>query len=373
MKKMIYPDFKNNIINISSSFSKYLCVETDKFSNAMIDSELVKDYKNVIFIVFDGLGKTPIINNLNDDSYLRRNVREYLTSTYPSTTTNATTTLMSNLYPMEHGWFAWSLFFPSINRCLDLFTGRDSETLEIIDPNYMYKNHDFCPYFEKSTRKDIDIYSIFPEFVKKGRNVTSFNANNINSLFTSLKSLTNKGNKKFVYCYYDEPDKTMHMEGVTSKKTKLLIENIEMKVEEFMENESDTLLVITADHGLVDVNKHIELREDETLLSFLRNPLFFDGRTPGFNLRDNCERKFLEYMGKKYGKDLLLLSKKELLEKGIFGLTSGDNSNLLPDYVGIVTSDSDVNMHKASEHSFKAHHSSLGEEMYVPLIIIGKK
>jgi hypothetical protein len=280
---------------------------------------------------------------------------------------------MSNLYPIEHGWFAWSLYFKDINKALDIFTGRNSITKEIYDKKYMYKHHDFIPFFEQKKKSDIKTYTILPKFVFKGRNTNTYTANTINSLFTTLRRITKIDDKKFIYCYCDEPDKDMHEHGVSSPLTKNLLEIINDKVKNFMEKESDTLLVISADHGMVDIRGHIYLYQDELLLSYLRSPLFFDGRTPGFNLRPNCEYEFLEYMNAKYGGDMVMLSKKFLLDKGVFGPGSSKNSELIPDYVGIVTSDKDVVLSAKSFHSFKAHHSSMSTEMHVPLIIIGKK
>ncbi|KAA6323657.1 hypothetical protein EZS27_026926 [termite gut metagenome] len=209
LDKLIFPDFEKNIINISSSFSKYLGVKTDKSTLKILDDELVKDYEDVIFIIFDGLGKNPIEINLEEGSFIRSHVKEYLTTTYPSTTTNATTTFMSNLYPMEHGWFAWSLYYEEIDKCLDIFTGRDSFTQKVTHKGYTNTKYKFTPYFENNPREDVSVYSIFPFFVSEGRNNKTVNASTVDELFIELEKIVKYKGKKFVYCYCDDPDKTM--------------------------------------------------------------------------------------------------------------------------------------------------------------------
>ena len=80
-----------------------------------------KNYKNIVFICLDGLGINPININLDKDAFLKRNIKQVLTSTFPSTTTNATTSLACNKLPLEHGWFGWSLYFDEINRNIEYY------------------------------------------------------------------------------------------------------------------------------------------------------------------------------------------------------------------------------------------------------------
>lgn len=54
---MIYPDYKNNIVNIAGSIEKYFDLKSDVFSLVEID-EVLNTYKpkNVVVILFDGMG-----------------------------------------------------------------------------------------------------------------------------------------------------------------------------------------------------------------------------------------------------------------------------------------------------------------------------
>ena len=123
--KFTKPNFNKNIINISASLAKFLGAEITKPTLNILNKELNKNYKNVVFIIFDGLGNNPIKINLPKNSFIRKNIKTTLTSTFPSTTTNATTTLLTNKYPLEHGWLGWDLYFEELNRSVEIYLSTD--------------------------------------------------------------------------------------------------------------------------------------------------------------------------------------------------------------------------------------------------------
>ena len=124
--KIIKPDWKNSILNVSATLADYVGVKTDIDKIAILEKELNKNYKNVVYICMDGLGMFPLEQNLPKSSILRKNVAKSITSVFPSTTTNATSTLQSATYPSQHGLFGWSLYFEQLNACVDIYTGHNS-------------------------------------------------------------------------------------------------------------------------------------------------------------------------------------------------------------------------------------------------------
>ena len=90
MKEFIKPDWENSILNVSATLAEFLGVENDNKTLPVIEEELVKDYKNVVFICCDGFGVSVLEKHLTKNDFLRKNLRQRITSTFPSTTTNAT-------------------------------------------------------------------------------------------------------------------------------------------------------------------------------------------------------------------------------------------------------------------------------------------
>ena len=135
--RLIKPNFKKNIVNISSTLAEFLGCPNDKPTLPILEKELKKDYKNVVFLILDGLGTNPIKTNLDKHSILRSNIKMVLTSTFPSTTTNATTTYLTNKYPVEHGWFGWCMYFEELDRVIDIYLDKDTYTKESTGENFV--------------------------------------------------------------------------------------------------------------------------------------------------------------------------------------------------------------------------------------------
>ena len=163
MKQFIKPNYNNCNINISATLAEFLGAPNKNSTLDIIKTQLAKDYKNIVFICFDGCGINPIKINLDEDSFLRKNIKCTLTSTFPSTTTNATTSLLHNQLPLEHGWLGWSMNFANINKNIDIFKNTDSytgEPVEIQDSPLASKDY----YFDHAN-SDYNINSVFPPYV----------------------------------------------------------------------------------------------------------------------------------------------------------------------------------------------------------------
>ena len=72
--KIYKPDFKKSIINVSATLSNFLGNKTDIKTLKVLEKELLKDYKNVVYICCDGLGVHPLKVNLDKHSFLRNNI-----------------------------------------------------------------------------------------------------------------------------------------------------------------------------------------------------------------------------------------------------------------------------------------------------------
>ena len=135
---------------------------------------------------------------------------------------------------------------------------------------------------------------------------------------------------------------------------------------------NNTLLIITADHGQIDIADYVEFYKDEELNGMLKCPPFLDARTPAFIVKPGMHKKFEIKFKQKYGKDFKLFKSQDLIKKGYFG-NQGKYGYLLGDYIAVGTYTHKQFLMFEKSHRFKGHHTSLTEEMLVPLIMIGKK
>ena len=110
---MKYPDYTNSIVNISCSILKYYGVKDLKHNSIPeLDSILKKRKpKNLILLLFDAMGISILKQHISPNSFLRTHILKTVSSTFPPTTTAATTSINSGLTPYESGWLGWISYF----------------------------------------------------------------------------------------------------------------------------------------------------------------------------------------------------------------------------------------------------------------------
>lgn len=367
MNELIKPDWTRSILNISATLAEFLGAPNKNATLPTLKNELSKGYKNVVFICFDALGIYPMEKNLPEDDFLRKNVRQTLVSTFPSTTTNATTSLMNNQLPLEHGWFGWSVHFENMKRNVNIFLNTDSltdEKVEITDsplgkPDY---------YFDHA-QSEYRINTVFPGFVKVKHPERNCVYQDEYDFFDTVKAICNSKDKQFIYAYYPEPDSTMHCFGVTSTEAKKVIKSLSDNMQSLISSTKDTLFVVTADHGQIDVEGYVELYKDGKLYDMLETYPYLEPRAFAFKVKKGKHKEFEQYFTSKYGQDFKLLKTADLLEQNYFG-SFGDKAELLGDYIAIGTYTHKQALLTPGTPKFKGHHTSLTEEMEVPLILL---
>lgn len=369
--RFIYPNFRKNIINISSTISGFLGNEIDVPKLEILEKELQKEYKNIVFIILDGCGIDIIKNNLNPNDLLYKNIVMELTSTFPSTTTNATTTLMSAKYPGEHGWLAWSMYFQENNKCINIFRDENNyDKTEKVENNFMFKRFPFEAYYNNA-KTDYEINTLFPAYVKNGISKNNVEYEGVEEYFKAMERIINKEGKKFLYAYSPTPDGVMHVTGTKSFETKAELRYINDAIQGISERCKDTLFIITADHGQIDITEEVKLFLDEKLMNMLELPLFLEARATSIKVKKAYKNDFAKLFTAKYGKDFKLFKTKDLIKKGVFGLRVTINlESILGDFIAVANSNNKMIKFSDLHDSFKGHHTSLTREMLVPLIII---
>ena len=366
MRKFTKPNWKKCNLNISATLAEFLGAPNKNKTLPLLKKELSRGYKNIVFICFDGLGLNPIKKHLPANNLLRKNIKQILTSTFPSTTTNATTSLTCNLLPLEHGWFGWSLHFNEIERNIDIYLHKDSQTGEKVDFSYSIEDNSNC-YFDNA-KTDYNITPVLPIFVQtKSKNKMIIE--NEDDLCEAISKVCSQPGKQFIYSYLPDPDSTMHEFGVSSLEAKNKIHSIYEKIKNIYEKTSNTLFIITADHGQIDVEGYVEFYKDKELNELLECFPYLDARTPAFIVKKGKEKLFETIFKKRYSKDFKLFKSKDLIKKGYFG-NRGDKGYLLGDYIAIGTHTHKQFLYSENVTKFKGHHTSLTEEMKVPLIIL---
>lgn len=362
---MIYPNYKNNIVNIAGSIEKYFDLKSEVSSLGEID-EILYSYKpkNVVVILFDGMGYN-LINEKLPNSFLTNNIVKRVTSTCPSTTTSATTSIMTGKYPCTHGYLGWDMYYKKENAFVTMFTNKYKDSDEEYPFNIAQK---YFP-FKTITDRILENGKYYSKIVFPIKYEETYN--DIDEMLLMIKSNLNIKEKNYVYAYYMDPDSTLHVNGNDSKEVLSILKMINDKCEKFANDLNDTLLIITADHGHID-NDYIYLCDYPDLFDLITSNVWLEGRCCAFNVTDKV--LFKELFNKYFSEYFKLMSKDEVIESKLFGLNNENKyfEDLIGDFIALAKSDK-IFKYKRGDHIFKSNHAGFTEkEMYVPLIMVRK-
>lgn len=364
-------DYNNSILSISNSVLKYFNGSSDYATLPELDAILEKNYKNVVLLIIDCMGSAIIQQNLSPDSFLNRHTLKNVSSVFPPTTAAATTTFHSGLPPVCSGWLGWMSYFPQYDKIIELFRNTEFYSGKpISEPPPAEVLIKYDSIYSKITKKnpEVEYYKIFPPF----------DPNGVNS-FTEMCQkivLTTKQNshRKIISAYWTEPDHSIHQYGTKTLEIKAVLRDIEQQIEEMNQKIEDTVVIISADHGAVNIEE-IYLNSYTDVCELFIRPPALEARFITFFIRSGREEMFKNLFKRYFGKDFVLFNKEDFLSSGILG--PGKMHKMLPDMLGDFVAISIKNKslrYSTGEKVFsalKADHAGFTlEEMTVPLIVL---
>ena len=381
-KSIILPNYEHCILNLITSILKNYNVETKHKSLESMDNILNNKYKNVVFIILDGMGEH-ILEKVSPAGYFRKKEIDCITSVYPSTTTAALTTYYSGKPPYETGWIAWSQYFKEYGRDIDMLSHRESYTsrdlknarINVFDTTVKYKS-----VFEQieEALPNIKAYEITPSYSDK-RAKRSIRADSIDEIIMNIETLCKNPDEKFILAYCDNPDGLLHKFGTDSEEVKEFIENTERKIEDMCKNlTEDTVVIISADHGHKDINKAYSILDYPEIQKCLISLPSLESRVVTFWVKEDMKEEFVKNFNKNFENDFWLMTKEEFLEKNMlgFGKKHPKIDDFIGNYIALSISDSIIKLENYLTEGKKlkksTHCGLTKEEMEVPVIIIKK-
>lgn len=380
MEKIKLPDYNHSILNLITSILKYYNVQTSHKSLQLLDEKLQKKYKNVVFIILDGMGEH-ILNSITPEGYFSKNKIDCLTSVYPSTTTAALTTYYSGKPPYETGWIAWSQYFKEYGRAIDMLSHKESykrDSLQGAKIDVFKEVVKYIPIFEKIEKAspNVKAYELTPSYSDKRSN-RSIRADSIDEIIANIEILCQSSDEKFILAYSDNPDGLLHKFGTTSEEAKEFIIDTENKIREMCKKISDdTIVIISADHGHKDIEKAYSILDYPEIQECLIMPASLESRTLTFWVKENMKKEFEDRFKNAFKNEFLLMTKQEFLDKHFLGY--GEKHPKIDDFIGnyvaLSTSGSIIRLETflaEGKPVKKSTHCGLTkEEMEVPLIVI---
>ena len=383
MDKLMLPNYKNSILNLISSILKKYNVDTQYSELTQIRNIINKDFDNIVLVVLDGMGDNILKKNGSEGIFYNNKICT-ITSVFPTTTTAAMTTYYSGKPPIETGWIAWTQYFKEYGKYIDVLPEIDDSNGEKIKVKGKrikdiigYKN-----IYEKILEKNpkLTVCEIVPSYCKKKTKLT-ISANNIEEMCNGILTLcTRKDRKNFIFAYSDNPDDIIHKNGCYSDETKKFIKDTEKYFKKLINDlkGTNTLLMISADHGHNDIKEKISILDLPEIQECLIMPPFLESRMISFFVKSEKKKKFEEEFNKKFKNKYILYNKKDFLDSGMMGYGKKHNKidDFIGDYIAIAISDSIIVLENYFDRELKGknekkstHCGLTKNEMEVPLIV----
>ncbi|MFP4078029.1 MAG: alkaline phosphatase family protein [Candidatus Izemoplasmataceae bacterium] len=362
------PDYTHSIVNLTASIMNHYGETPLHPPLSILDSELKKDYDHVVLILLDGFGTNLFERHLDEDALMRTHGKTVLTSVFPSTTVAATTAVLTGKTPYESGHLGWFQYFEDEDLHYQVFTGRDyyDETKKV--PVGFYDKHFKQPSFidRINARKGgVKAKAFLPSKVDTKNGHDSFERG-----FQNVLDFQRGHPKTLSYLYGIEPDLSQHMYGIESAQVKREVRALDATLKTYKKKAgSNTLFIVTADHGLIDV-KPINLFDYHDICSTMRALPANEPRMTSFFIKAEKQEYFMRFFNEHFSDDFDLYTRQEFLQKGLLG--HGEKSPLvdatLGDFIAVAKTDKFFKLSETIIH--KAHHAGpTPGEMQVPLVV----
>lgn len=356
-------------------------LEIDTKKEKMLDEKISFSNKTV-FLLVDGLGYYKV-KELNDSYILKQNLECGIQTVNPTSTACVLSSIASACYPTEHGIFGWWGYLrdKNINYCPLPFVERKSG-INLKEKNV---NEDEIFRFDSILDKlNVKVNVTMPrqlinsDFSRKfiGKKASTHGFYSIKEGFSNLSKKIKKSKSSFSYMYIDGLDETSHIYGTKSVEVMNIINEIETGIKDLLNENEDVTMIITADHGQVDMEKMLYLNQNTDYNKYFYALPSIDTRMVSFYVKEELKEEFENTFINEFGKDVILLKTEEINKFNLFGKEKISEYALsnLGEYVCVVVNNKFMLCDKVNledKLNTKGNHSGLTpEETTIPLIVI---
>lgn len=382
---MVVPDYRGgSLANLMASLRAALGEPSSIYPPLrQLQPEEIAGARNVVLLVADGLGEA-ILRRFGEGGFLARHQRGIMTSVFPSTTASAVTTFMTGEAPQQHGLTGWFTYLAEVGSVLAVLPfrarfGGASLSAAGLEPRKLFG---FTPLFDTLA---VPSAVVAPEWIMG----TDFNGaasgsarrvgyKSLAQLFSSVAAVVEAPGEKYVYAYLPDIDSMAHEHGVSSPKVAARFAELDAAFGAFLDSikGTDTLVIATADHGLIDTapDKMLHLNDHPELAETLVLPLCGEPRAAYCYVHPDQAVRFENYVAEKLSHCAELHRSEDLLAQGFFGL--GDPHPRLWQRIGhyilLLKDNWVIKDQVAGEKPFQhigVHGGVSAEEMVVPLVV----
>ena len=202
---------------------------------------------------------------------------------------------------------------------------------------------------------------------------SAYHSQSVEEICQTVKSLCAEEGQRFIYAYWHQPDYDIHDYGTAHPQIRADIEYINGEVEGLCHGVSDTLVIVTADHGLVDTT-WVYLEDYPDVMECLAQKPSIESRALSFFIKPGMNDFFEDVFRKHFGEIYRLLPKEQVLRENWFGAGTPHPhvKAFIGDYLAVAFSHTSIETGSRNQaNTFKgAHAGCTAEEMNIPFIAV---
>ncbi|GAA2183559.1 alkaline phosphatase family protein [Brooklawnia cerclae] len=326
-----------------------------------------------VLVMVDGLGRELLERNRQRAPFLAQLLHgsPELTSAVPSTTATSLTTLGTGLPPGEHGIVGYS--FRALGEVINALLWDDR-----LDP-VAFQPHP--TWFEIFAAAGIASTTVsLATFANSGLTLAGLRGGHFVGLddetdadtrISRVVEASRRADRSFVYAYERRLDHVGHGSGCESSLWRDTLDTIDAWIEQLRASlDPGTRLLVTGDHGMLDVPSHHHIMlEDTPGLSSGVDLVGGEGRFR--QLYTDRPADVAAQWAKRLGERAIVRRREEAVEQGWFGPLDEPVVNRIGDVLVAMRGDwSVMTWQRPGELSLVGQHASLSAvEMRVPLLI----
>ncbi|MFV0459860.1 MAG: alkaline phosphatase family protein [Actinomycetales bacterium] len=279
----------------------------------------------VVVVLVDGLGEHLLaavgshaahLNSMRHDAVLH--------SGFPSTTATSMGSFGTGLPPGAHGLVGYEVYDPARGRAFNELSWDEGPDPRAWQPHRTV--------FEQVVAAGVPAAHIGPGYFEGSgltvaalRGPTFISAGPLSARVDAAVEQVRRNTRSLVYLYWGDVDRVGHELGVASRAWLREVEAVDLAVRTLMRRlPAGTLVVVTADHGMVDVpfENRIDLADDTPVARTLRDGVrVFAGepRAPMLHTEPGTAAEVAARWRDVLGDQADVLLKAEVLERGWFG------------------------------------------------------
>jgi hypothetical protein len=328
---MNLPDYEGRgIVNLMSSIMGARGGRADYAPLRLLPPDEISDTTNIVLLVVDGLG-ADYLQRVTPNGPLARGLRGVITSVFPPTTAAAITTFLTGDAPQQHAITGWFTYFRELGCVMTVLPGQ---------PRYGGVSYAKAEIKAAKLFGHVSVFDrirtravvVSPDSIAR----SDFNLAHLGhaDLLTfrtlpqmfrqALRAIRQSPERKLLYLYWPKLDGIGHENGIESATARAHLLEIEREIMDFLVAAAgtDTLVLVTADHGQIETTEEerIDLADHPLLGQTLVLPLCGEPRAAFCYVRPDRVGEFERYCEDVMSDRLDLWRSEELVARGLFGI-----------------------------------------------------